>query len=259
MAATMTCSGRTKAIGVHSTRIVAWLSMVACLGGIGSVLVPVARAHSKPPAGLRDTEDCGLPRSQGRHFVNQRDVEIECYSFFQPGPIFAVGMVTADDLAALGEEIARLKKNPCYEVCIREMATAETLRAAIRDCNLVYIVAHAKAQEPYVILGGRSTVQLEEWPEEIGEHTSVWIGGCQGRAIVHALNDLDDPRFSTLPGEAFDEDGSCMKDAMIQGLIQELRKLQAEDCQRPIKVCLLAGVQELLPANEASHGDDDED
>lgn len=196
-----------------------------------------------PPAALQDSGDCGIEGSQpSTKTVEGKDYEAR--SFFDTATRSAVGGITKDDLDALAKEVDRLKKNDCYEVCVRSLVTAAGFAQALANCDCVFIVAHGSAKAPYLGLGGDKAGQMTQWPGTVNAG-AVWIGACHGNEAATALNGASGTRYRSLPNKKFDAEGCALRSDMIKGLTAELQKLQDTHCQRKKKVCILAGVQEV--------------
>ena len=71
----------------------------------------------------------------------------------------------------------------------------------------------------------------------------VWIGACYGQNSVQALNGTSGSRYSTLPKDKFDTDGTASLHNIVQGLTDELAKLKDANCDKAKKICVLSGLQ----------------
>lgn len=196
---------------------------------------------------MQDTGDCAAASQQRQVSVKRKDGSTATatkISFLEPGTRISTNRITPDDIAALDAEVTRLKANPCYRVCVRMRATGVGINEALGKCDLVFLLAHGSKKKPYLTLGGNSKEDVKS-PPSVVTASSIWIGACQGQEIVDALNGIGPQRYHTLPPDNFDENGGAGRHDMIQGLITELKKLTATQCDAPKRVCILSGVQEV--------------
>jgi RHS repeat-associated protein len=168
-------------------------------------------------------------------------------SFFEPGKRIAAGMITGDLLKALEDEIDRLKKSKCYEPIVRVRSTYKMIAEALGNCDLVFIIGHGMAESPFFNMAGFN--KDWKWPDD-AKAGSCWLGACQGKAISASLTKAkkagSPTEYTTLPDAFFDAEGNSLRSKMVEGLTDELKKLQDYPCCPKKKVCILAGIQELI-------------
>jgi hypothetical protein len=210
-----------------------------------ALLLHHPRAAADPPAALRDSGDCRIEASQNRILQTQSGKTFELRSFFEPGDRVAINRVDADDLRKLSAEVVRLQANPCYEVCVRPLATGAGLNQAAANCDLVYIVAHGSKEFPYISLGGRPGVQITAGPPAL-RASSIWIASCFAQNTVQNLNAKLGQRYRTMPANRFLADGTAGRNVMVRELTAELALLRAAQCELPQRVCILSAVQEVV-------------
>jgi len=192
---------------------------------------------------MQDTGDCAAG-SQQRQVSLNNGLTAVAISFLEPGTRVSTDRITPDDIAALDAEVTRVKANPCYRVCVRMRATGAGINEALGKCDLVFLLAHGSKKKPYLSLGGNSKENVKS-PPSVVTASSIWIGACHGQETVDALNGIGSQRYRTLPPGNFDKNGEAGRHDMVQGLIAELKKLTATQCDAPKRVCILSGVQEI--------------
>lgn len=237
----MAFAGASSPVGRQSWRR-AWycgVSATICL-----LVVLGGRVWSQPPKDLQDTGNCSLDPSQNRTF-SSGGKNYTALSLFEPGDTIAVDRITDDDVTELAKEVARLKANKCYEVCVRSLATGKAVEQAVQNCEMVFILAHGSKDPPYISMGGRPQVDLKQFPQSVSAG-SVWMASCFGQQTVEKLNGTSGSRYKTLPKDQFDADGKVGLHKMVQGLIAELKKLQDTQCDKPKRICILSGVQKVV-------------
>lgn len=220
----------------------------AIVAGSALLLLPFAVIADPPPA-LQDSGGTGIDASQDSS-LNVRNTQTgvetayRLRSFLEPGGTYNLSKIRNDDITDLAAEVQRLKNNACYDVTVRSLATCAAVNRAVESCDIVFLTAHGSSDPPYLTWGGRRGAQCTSGPQAINADR-IWVGACNGPAIVGALNGSGGASFETLPASRFRSDGYISRRSVARALIAQLQALQATQCEVPQKVCLMAGVQDL--------------